>query len=343
MLARLTSLTEQIMEQLTRLPKLPSTGSFRHMTPLARREFRNGLIFLSPWIIGFLAFTLIPILATFYFSFTNLNITDNPFDPSRFVGLENYKTLFHDAQIWNTRANSTPGAMWITLRFGLLALPISIFLPMGIALLMNNPNLRGQSFFRSMFYMPYIIPFVASVFLWGGVLNPETGWVNQLLQAIGIPREQLPGWVNDPHWVYPAYVIFGVWGIGNAMLTMLAGMQSVPTDLYDAAKVDGAGSIATFLNITFPMISPVVFYNLVLSIVGLFQYFLVPLALNQGTGAPGGTTMFYNLYLYKTFFQYQNMSYGSTLAWGLFLAILIVTVILFSTARFWVYYAGDKQ
>jgi ABC-type sugar transport system permease subunit len=191
--------------------------------------------------------------------------------------------------------------------------------------------------------MPFIIPFVASVFLWGGVLNPETGWVNRSLLALGLPKDVLPGWGNDINWVYPTYVIMGVWGIGNAMLTMLAGMQGVPTDLYDAAKVDGAGPLASFWNVTFPMISPVIFYNLILGVVGLFQYFLVPLVVNQGTGDPGGATMFYNLFLYKTFFFYQNMSYGSTLAWVLFLVVLVVTVILFSTARYWVYYASERE
>jgi multiple sugar transport system permease protein len=135
----------------------------------------------------------------------------------------------------------------------------------------------------------------------------------------------------------------GIWGVGNAMIVMLAGLQSVPTELYDAAKVDGAGSWAIFQNVTFPMISPVIFYNLTLSIVGLFQYFLVPLVVNSGTGRPGGATMFYNLYLFKTFFTYQNMSYGSTLAWVLFGIILLVTIVLFATSRFWVYYAGESR
>lgn len=331
------------MEQLTHLPRLPSITSFRQMTPLARREFRNGMLFITPWLVGFLAFTLIPVLATLAFSFMDLKITDGVLNPPKFVGFENYATMLQDGQVWNARPNSSPGAMWVTIRFGLIALPVSILLPLGIALLMNNKHLKGQSFFRSMFYMPYIIPFVASVYLWAGVLNPETGWVNRALLAMGVPKGDLPGWANDINWVYPAYVIFGVWGIGNAMLTMLAGMQSVPTDLYDSAKVDGAGAVATFWNVTFPMISPVIFFNLILSIVGLFQYFLVPLALNQGTGAPGGASMFYNLFLYKTFFFYQNMSYGSTLAWVLFLAILAVTVVLFSTARYWVYYASERS
>jgi len=331
------------MEHLTHLPELPSIKSFRHMPPLARREFRNALVFLSPWILGFLAFTLLPLLATLIFTFMNLKLTDNPFDLSKFNGINNYLTLFKDPTVWNAKSNSSPGAFWVTIRYGLIALPISILLPMGIALLVNHPKLKGKSFFRSMFYMPYVVPFIASIFLWAGVLNPQFGWVNGMLEAVGVPNGSVPGWLNDTGWIYPGLVILGIWGIGNAMLTMLAGMQAVPTELYDAAKVDGAGSITTFLTVTFPMISPVVFYNLVLVIVGLFQYFLIPLALNGGTGFPGGSTLFYNLYLYKTFFVYQEMSYGSTLAWVLFVIVLIVTVILFGTARFWVYYAGEQR
>jgi multiple sugar transport system permease protein len=271
-----------------------------------------------------------------------MRITTGVLTTPKWVGLANYVTLFKDNAVWNARPNSTPGALWITLRFGIIALPVGIFLPLGIALLMNSKWLKGQNFFRSLFYMPYIIPFVASVYLWSGMLNSDSGWVNLALRALGVPKGSLPGWVNSTTWVYPSLVIMGIWGIGNAMLTMLAGMQGVPTDFYDAAKVDGAGSWASFWHVTFPMISPVIFYNLILNIVGLFQYFLVPLVLNAGTGYPAGFTMFYNLYLYKTFMVNQNMSYGSTLAWLLFIVILIVTILLFSTARYWVYYASDK-
>ncbi len=330
------------MEQLTHLPKLPSLGSFRNMPPMARREFYTGMLFIAPWLVGFLLFTLIPMAATLGFTFIDAKITDN-LSTAKFVGLQNYELLMRDNRVWNADPNSTPGAFWITIRFALIALPIGILLPLFIAALMNNKHLKGQNFFRSLFYMPYIIPMVASVFLWNGVLNPETGWVNRILMGIGIPKANVPGWANDTHWVYPAYVIIGIWGIGNAMLTMLASMQAVPTDLYDAAKVDGATGWDTFWNVTFPMISPVIFYNLVLSVVGLFQFFLVPLVINQGTGDPGGFTMFYNLYLYKNFFGNGNMSYGSTLAWVLFLMVLAVTVLLFYTARFWVYYAGERN
>ncbi|MCX6078496.1 MAG: sugar ABC transporter permease [Chloroflexi bacterium] len=330
-----------MFEQLSNIPKLPSLGSFRKMRPLARREMLLGLAFLSPWIIGFLAFTFLPMIATFIFSFLNLKIADGILNTPKFVGLDNYAQYFKDPQIWSS--SGTPGAMWITIKFGLIALPVGIFLPLILALLMNNKHVKGQMIFRSLFYMPYIVPFVAAVFLWGGMLNPETGWINRALMGLGVPKENVPLWANDMNWVYPTYVIMGIWGVGNAMLIFLAGLQGVPTELYDASTVDGANAWQQFWNVTFPMISPVIFYNLVLSIVGLFQYFLVPLVVNNGTGIPGGATMFYNLYLYKTFFTFQNMGYGSTLAWGLFAVILIVTISLFATAKYWVYYAGEGR
>jgi multiple sugar transport system permease protein len=330
-----------MLEQLTSRPKPPTLSSLRQMSPIGRREMMWGLIFLSPWLFGFLAFTLIPTLATLYFSFIDLSITDGILSAPDFVGLDNYARLLGDQQVFST--GSTPGSLWVTIKFGLIALPVGIFAPLGLALLMNSKFLKGQFIFRSLFYMPFIVPFVAALFLWGGMLNPESGWINRALIGFGVPRESVPQWANDINWVYPSYVIMGIWGVGNAMLIMLAGLQGVPTELYDAAKVDGARGWSSFWNVTFPMISPVIFYNLVLSIVGLFQYFLVPLVVNNGTGRPGGATMFYNLYLFKTFFTFQDMSYGSTLAWFLFAVILLVTAVLFGTAKYWVYYAGDNR
>jgi len=331
-----------MLEELSNIRKaIPTLRSFRNLQPLARREMKAGLIFLSPWIFGFLAFTLLPMLATLFFSFLNLRITDGILSTPQFAGLENYKQLFKDPKVWST--STTPGALWVTIKFGLIALPVGIFVPLGIAVLMNSKSLKGQMFFRSLFYMPYIVPFVAAIFLWGGMLNSESGWINRTLMYFGVPKESVPLWANDVNWVYPTYVIMGIWGIGNAMLIMLAGLQGVPTELYDAATVDGANSWQTFWKVTFPMISPVIFYNVVLSVVGLFQYFLVPLVVNQGNGNPGGATFFYNLYIYKTFFTFQNMSYGSTLAWFLFVIILLVTTLLFGTAKYWVYYAGESR
>jgi ABC-type sugar transport system permease subunit len=331
-----------MFEQLDRgLPKIPSPSVYRKMSAIKRREMRQGLLFISPWLIGFFIFTLLPMIASLIFSFLDLDITDGILSSPDFAGLKNYKQVFTDPQIW-TGSSGTPGSMWITIRYGLIALPIGILVPLGLALLMNSPHLKGGMTFRSLFYMPYIIPFVAAVFLWGGMLNPESGWINRALVGIGVPKDMVPQWANSVTWVYPTYVIMGIWGIGNAMLIMLAGLQGVPTALYDAAKVDGANALQTFRNVTFPLISPVIFYNLVLGVVFLFQFFLVPLVVNNGTGRPGGATMFFNLYLYKTFFTFQNMSYGSAMAWLLFVIILIVTVALFGTARHWVYYAGER-
>jgi ABC-type sugar transport system permease subunit len=307
-----------------------ATGK-RKGSPLARREALWGFLFISPWIIGFLVFTLLPTIATLGFSLTNLTLEN--VGTSSFVGIDNYVRMFGDAQMWH--------ALRVTIVFGLISLPISIFVPILLAMLMNSRRLLGSNLFRTGFYFPYIIPFVAAVFVWAAMLNPETGWINKALEAIGIQNP--PNWLNDPAWVYPALVIVGIWGIGNAFLISLAALQGVPTELYDAAKIDGAGAVGTFLNVTFPMISPVIFYSLILTVVGLFQYFTVPLVLNQGNGAPGGATMFYNLYLYKSFFTYQNMAYGATLAWFLFLVILLVTLVLFWSQRYWVFYAGGDR
>lgn len=300
------------------------------MQPLARREARWGLLFLSPWIIGFLAFTLIPMIATLAFTFTNVDLTQQ--DPLRFVGAENYQKLLRDKRAWDSLA--------VTLRFGLIALPVALILPFSVALMLNSPRLRGSAIFRTLFFMPYVVPLVAGVLAWGGMLNPETGWLNEGLKLIGISNP--PYWLNDVRWVYPGLVIIGLWGIGSAIIINLAGLGGIPTELYDAAKVDGAGFWGTLRHVTLPMMSPVLFYIMLLEVVFVFQYFLVPLVLNNGSGDPGGATIFFNLYIYKTFFTFQDMSYGATLAWLLFGVILVITVALFVSARRWVYYAGER-
>jgi len=301
------------------------------LSPLARREALTGLAFISLWIVGFLIFTLFPMVATLGMSFSNFSL--NLEDGLQFVGLRNYQTLWNDSQAWN--------ALGVTLKFGALALPVGLILPFVLALFLNSKSLKAASVFRVLFYMPYVIPFVAGVFAWGGMLNPEVGWINEGLRALGV--EEPPTWLNDTTWVYPALVILGVWGIGSSILINMAGLQNIPTELYDAAKVDGANWWTMLRHVTLPMMSPVIFYTLTLGMVGVFQYFLVPLVLNNGSGAPGNATMFYNLYLYKTFFTFQNMAYGAALAWLLFVLILILTGFLFWSARFWVYYAGESR
>lgn len=300
------------------------------MSRLAWHEARSGLLFLSPWIIGFLAFTLIPIVATLVFTFLNIKLDQE--QPLRFVGLDNYISLFGDPQVWDS--------LLVTLKFAALSLPVAVILPFSVALLLNSRSLRASSLFRVFFFLPYVVPFVAGVLIWAQMLNSDAGWVNGLLGLVGI---QGPDWLNDPRWVYPGLVIIGVWGIGGGIIVNQAGLKGIPTELYDAARIDGAGWWGQLRHVTLPMMSPVIFYTLVLGVVEVLQYFLVPLVLTQGTGEPAGTTRFYNLYLYQTFFSYQDMSYGATLAWLLFLITLAFTGVLFWSARYWVYYAGESS
>jgi multiple sugar transport system permease protein len=300
------------------------------LAPLARREARWGLIFISPWIIGFLAFTLIPMIVSLVFTFTNVNL--NQVEPLQFVGLKNYANMLGDPQTWESLA--------VTIRFALFNLPIAITLPFVIALALNSPLLRGASLFRIAWFLPYVIPFVSGVFAWQGMLNLETGWVNIVLKLIGISNP--PNWLQDTTWIYPSLAFIGIWSIGAALIVNLAGLKGIPSELYDAARIDGAGWLAQLRHVTLPMMSPVIFYSLILGVVDVLQYFLVPLVLNNGTGEPAGTTNFFNLYLYHTFFSFQKMSYGATLAWLLFAVTLAVTLVLFGTSRRWVYYAGER-
>jgi len=298
---------------------------------LAWRRARWGYVFIAPWVIGFLAFTAFPMVATLAFTFTNVNL--NQAEPLQFVGLRNYQTLVSDQRTWDSLA--------VTLKFALLALPVGVCLPFVVALLLHSRHLRGSGAFRVLFFLPYVVPFVAGVFVWQGMLSADTGWVNGFLKFLGISHP--PDWLQDPTWIYPGLVIMGLWGIGGGMIIYLAGLKGIPSDLYEAAKIDGAGAFATLRHITIPMMSPVIFFTVVLGVVDVLQYFLVPLVLKNGTGEPGGSTNFFNLYLYQNFFTFQNMSYGATLAWLLFAISLGLTLLLFRSARHWVYYAGEAR
>ena len=297
---------------------------------LARQEALWGYGFLMPWIVGFLTLTLIPMAATLVFTFTNINLAQE--EPVRFVGLENWQRLLGDSQVWSS--------LLVTLKYAALSLPVGLVVPFGIALLINSRYVRAKSLFRILFFLPYVVPFVAGVLIWQGMLNSESGWINELLRFVGVQHP--PDWLYDPGFVYPALVVIGIWGIGAGIIINLAGLQGIPTELYDAATIDGAGWWTTLRHITLPLMSPVIFYTLTLGIVEVLQYFLVPLVINNGTGDPGGATLFFNLYLYKEFFAYQDMSYGATLAWLLFVITLGISLLLFWSARRWVYYAGER-
>jgi multiple sugar transport system permease protein len=302
----------------------------KKLSKLDKENERWGYLFLSPWIIGFFLFTLIPILATLVFSFTNYNPV-NP-EAAQFIGIDNYTQMISDTKVGES--------LLVTIRYGLIAVPLSLIFGLFLASLVNSKSLVNSSSFRTLFYMPSMIPVVASGLIWSGVMNTQSGWINLMLGVVGVEG---PDWLNDPNWIYPALTLIGFWGVGNLMLTLMAGMQGVPSELYDAATVDGASGWQQFTDITLPMISPVIFYNVTLMIIGAFKYFDLAFILKNGSGAPADSTLFYNLNLYKNAFTFNLMGYGSAMAWVLFVIVLVLTIILFNTSGRWVYSAGERD
>ncbi len=302
----------------------------RREVSIYEQQKRWGWIFLSPWLIGFFIFTFVPIVASLIFSFTDFYLT-RP-NEIKFVGLNNWIKLFNDPLAIN--------ALRVTFGFAILSLPVAIALPVLLASLLNSKYLIGKPFFRLLFYLPYMVPAISGIFIWQAFLNGQTGWLNRLLRLMGVVEP--PNWLGHEFWIAPAMVLMGVWGVGNAMLITLATLQGVPQELYDAAKVDGADAVTAFFKVTLPMISPVIFYNLILSVIGLLQFFVVPYVLTRGTGNPNGAAYFFNMHLYRTAFLFQDMGYGATMAWFIFLIAIGLTVILFTTSRRWVYYAGGE-
>lgn len=307
------------------------------MTNMQKKEARWGLIFLTPWMIGFLLFYLAPMVASFVFSLHDFNPAVP--DQARFIGFENWRrALTVDNEVWLSFVR--------TLHFAAISLPIGLGFSLFLAILLNSKNVIGKNLFRTLFYMPTMIPVVAVVLIWAGVLNEQTGWINVLIERLtGIKAIGTQGlrWLADPKLVYYAYTMFGLWGVGNAMIIFLAGLQGVPTELYEAAEMDGANWLQRLWKITFPMITPVVFYQLVLGVIGSLQYFLAPFVLNRGTGFPEGMTRFYMVYFYRQSFSFFNMGYGATLAWIMFIVALVITIVLFGTAKYWVYYASEEK
>ncbi len=294
-----------------------------------RQQRRWGFLFISPWIVGFLLFFLLPMAASLVFSFLEFDLI-RPED-ARFVGLENYQRWFGDPLVWES--------LLVTVKYAAIAIPLSLALPLGFAWLLTSKSLWGKPLFRTLFFMPTIVPFVSGVLIWSGFLNTQTGWLNQMLETIGIPG---PDWLNSTVWIYPALALIGAWTVGNAMLLFIAGIQGIPVELYEAADVDGANTWHKFKSITVPMISPILFYNLVLVVIALFQYFLVPFVLKGPSGDPANSTLFYSLYFFKTAFTFNDMGYGATLAWMLFVIIMIITIVIFGTAKYWVYYEFEE-
>ncbi|RPH61117.1 MAG: sugar ABC transporter permease [Chloroflexi bacterium] len=311
---------------------------------LAQREAWAGYAFVIPWIIGFMVFTLGPMLASLYFSFTEYDIVN----PPKWVGLANYIKVFSGIPAFlrtgDPRQLADPlfwKSLQVTIYYASLALPLNLLFSFSLAIFLNQ-KIPGISFWRTIFYLPSIIAGVAVTLLWVRIFNPRLGILNPILQNVfGVQNP--PGWLQDPEWAIPALVIMGLWGVGGSMIIYLAGLQGVPTDLYDAAKVDGANGWQRFWNVTFPMMTPVLFYNLVLGMIGTFQYFTEVYVATGGTGGPQNATLFYNLYLYKNAFRFSEMGYASSMAWILFIIVLLLTALIFRSSEAWVYYEGQLK
>ena len=300
-------------------------------SPARRRKLRTGLLFISPWIIGFLAFTLYPMVASLYYSFTEFHIKKAPV----WIGFANYAELFNDKLFWTSLQN--------TLYLVVIGVPLTLFLSFICATLLNL-KVRGQSIYRVLYFMPSIVPTVASALLWIWILNPSSGVVNTLLSGIGIVG---PNWFRDPYWAKPALIIMGLWGMGGTIVIYLSGLQDVPAALLEAAEIDGATWLQRLWHITVPLVSPITLFNLIIGVISTFQYFAQAYVFgtavdtaNTALGAPLNSTLFYSVYLYQTGFVYLRMGYASAMAWILFIIIMICTLLLLRTSNRWTYYAG---
>lgn len=297
----------------------------RRMNPLVARNLINGLLFISPWLVGLLLFTIYPVLASFYYSFTQYDIVS----PPRWIGLDNYIEAFTTDPLFYRAVGNT---LW----YALVALPLYMVVAVGVSLLLNM-QVRGLAIYRTLFFLPSIVPEIASAMLWGWMLNPQFGLVNQLMKGVGLPSL---GWLSDPTWSKPALIVIGLWGFGGSMVIYLAALQDISEQLYEAAEIDGAGSWAKTRHITLPMLTPTIFFNLVLGLIGTFQYFTTAFVLTSG--GPAGSTTFYALLIYNNAFRYFKMGYASALAWLLFAFVLLLTLVIFKTSGRWVYYEGEK-
>ena len=288
------------------------------------KEYLVGYLFVSPWIIGFVAFTLWPFLQSIYLSFTRYNIVS----PAKWVGTANYRMLLtQDPLFWQSA--------WVTIKFAIVSVPLGIFFGIALALLLNI-NVKGIAAFRTIFYLPSIVPTVATSVLFIWILNPNLGLINRTLGLAGIKG---PAWLSTAPWAFYSLIMMALWGVGGSMIIYLAGLKDIPVHLYEAATIDGANAFRKMRHITVPMMTPVIFFNLIMGIIGAFQYFTQAYVITP-TGGPEDSTYFYSLYLYNRAWKYLDMGYASAMAWMLFLVIIVMTGIVFRSQRRWVHYGG---
>ncbi|XID92760.1 carbohydrate ABC transporter permease [Paenibacillaceae bacterium WGS1546] len=286
-----------------------------------RRKKYEGYLYISPWIIGFFVFTIAPLGFALYASLTEWDTFNKP----NFVGFHNYANLFRDEDFLH--------ALWVTVKFALISIPLGISASIAIAVMVNT-KLKGMYLFRTALYLPAVVSGVSIFLLWKWILDKDFGLINLLLSQVGIPPL---GWLTEPSLVMPSYIIMALWGAGGGMLTYLAGLQDIPGHLYEAAEIDGAGTFNKFRNITLPLLTPVIFYNLIMGIVGAMRKFGDAYII----GGAGNEGRFYMIYLYENAFKYFKMGYATAMAWILFVIILGLTMITFKSSSAWVYYESE--
>ena len=291
---------------------------------LARQEALWFYIFVSPWLIGFGLWVAGPMLASFYLSFTSYQITE----PPNFVGLGNYQQLYNDPLFWQS--------LRVTAYFTFLSVPLSVACAVVVAMLLNQP-IPFLSAWRTIYYLPSITSGVAIALMWAWIFNPNFGLLNvTLYSATGV---QGPGWLTDTRWVVPTFVLMSLWTFGGPMLIYLAAIQGIPTQLYEAAEIDGASKIRQMRSITIPLITPVIFFNLIINIINSFQSFTNAYIITQG--GPNYASYFYIYYLFQNAFAYFRMGFASAQAWVLFVVIISLTAVAFWSQRHWVYYEAS--
>jgi len=311
---------------------MPSTTAIRtrgrlrrgqSLSALRRREATLGYLFISPWVLGLLIFTIGPFIASLYLSFTTYSILQ----PGNWVGLRNYVTAFTDDRLFYK-------VLWNTAYYVLGSVPLRIVLAFALALLLNA-SVRGLTMWRTLFYVPSITPIVATIVLWRYLLHPKFGLINYALSLVGI--KAIP-WLTSPIWSKPALLVMSVWWVGGNMVIFLAGLQGIPQHLYEAAELDGANAWRRLRHVTLPMMTPTIYFNLVMNLINAFQVFTQSFIMTRG--GPLDSTRFYMHYLYDNAFLYFKMGYASALAWVLFVIIFALTLLTVKTSGRWVFYGG---
>jgi multiple sugar transport system permease protein len=307
---------------------IPQAARRSRRSTLRRREAWAGRLFVLPWVLGLLIFTAYPVLASFYLSFTNYNILQ----PPQWVGLQNYTAIFTSDQDFQTGvANSA--------YYAFISVPLGLVVSLLLALVMNL-RARGIRIYRTLFFLPGLAPPVVSTIVFLLLLSPDNGLVNDLLHSVGLPT---PGWFTDPPWAKPGLILLSLWGVGTAALIFLAGLQEIPQTLLEAAMIDGAGPWQRLWRITLPLLSPVILFNLVIGVISSFQVFTQAFIAGGYTGQPMGSTLMFMVLIYNNAFRYFQMGYATALSVVLFAAIMLVTLVIFRSARAWVYYEGGQR